>query len=80
MQRRSFLKHALVIAGMASAPPAVFAFMDEPSMAELTISGKKLASMPKDYTGISFEQPQLYNPAYFSAGNVTRVDAYKSLR
>ncbi|MGB6688873.1 MAG: hypothetical protein WBE76_13640 [Terracidiphilus sp.] len=35
--------------------------------------------MPKDYTGISFEQPQLYNPAYFSVANVTLVDAFKKL-
>ena len=48
---------------MTGAPSTVFAFMDEPSTAELSISGKKLAPMPKDYTGISFEEPQLYNPA-----------------
>ncbi|HXP40007.1 MAG TPA: hypothetical protein VN833_07030 [Candidatus Acidoferrales bacterium] len=55
-----------------------FAFMDEPSTAELSISGKKLASMAKDCTGISFEEPQLYNPAYFSVANVTLVEATKS--
>jgi hypothetical protein len=68
-----------MIAGMTGAPSTVFAFMDEPSTAELSISGKKLASMPKDYTGISFEEPQLYNPAYFSMANVTLVEAYKKL-
>ena len=35
--------------------------------------------MPKDYTGISFEAPQLYNPAYFSVANATLVEAYKKL-
>jgi hypothetical protein len=79
LQRRSFLKQTLVIAGMTGAPSTMFAFMDEPSTAELSISGKKLASMPKDYTGISFEEPQLYNPAYFSVANVTLVEAYKKL-
>jgi hypothetical protein len=52
--------------------------MDEPSTAELSISGKKLASMAKDCTGISFEELQLYNPAYFSVANVTLVEATKS--
>ncbi len=64
---------------MTRASSTVFALMDEPSMAELTVSTKKLASMPKDYTGISFEEPQLYNPAYFSVANATLVEAYKKL-
>jgi hypothetical protein len=79
VRRRSFLKQTLMIAGLATTSSAVFAALDEPSTAELSISRKKLASMPKDYTGISFEQPQLYNPAYFSAANVTLVEAYKRL-
>jgi hypothetical protein len=79
LQRRSFLKQTLMIAGMTSASPAIFALLDDPSMAELAISSKKLSSMPKDYTGISFEEPQLYNPAYFSVANVTLVEAYKKL-
>ena len=72
------LKQTLMIAGMTSTPSTLFAFMDEPSTAELSISGKKLASMAKDYTGISFEELQLYNPAYFSVANVTLVEATKS--
>ena len=79
MQRRSFLKQTLMIAGMTTTSSALFAFTDEPSTAELSISSRKLASMPKDYTGISFEEPQLYNPAYFSVANVTLVEAYKKL-
>ena len=67
-----------MIAGMTSTPSTLFAFMDEPSTAELSISGKKLASMAKDYTGISFEELQLYNPAYFSVANITLVEATKS--
>jgi hypothetical protein len=68
-----------MIAGMTSTSSALFALMDEPSTAELTISTKRLASMPKDYTGISFEEPQPYNPAYFSVANVTLVEAYRKL-
>src|ERR1700678_1730675 len=79
LERRSFLKQTLMLAGMTSTSPALFAFMDEPATAELSISSRKLASMPKDYTGISFEEPQLYNPAYFSVANVTLVEAYKKL-
>jgi hypothetical protein len=76
LQRRSFLKQTLMIAGMTSISSTVFATSDELSMAELSILSKKLASMPKDFTGISFEEPQLYNPAYFSAANVSLVEAY----
>jgi hypothetical protein len=79
LQRRSFLKQTLMIAGLTSTSSTVLAAMDEYSVAELSLSGKKLASMPKDFTGISFEEPQLYNPAYFSVANVTLVDAYRKL-
>jgi hypothetical protein len=65
-----------MIAGMTSISSTVFATSDELSIAELNILSKKLASMPKDFTGISFEEPQLYNPAYFSAANVSLVEAY----
>jgi hypothetical protein len=79
LQRRSFLKQALLIAGMTGTSSTVFATIDEPSIAELSISSKKLASTPKDHTGISFEEPQLYNPGYFSVNSVTLVEAYKKL-
>jgi hypothetical protein len=57
----------------------MFAAMDESSKGELSLSSKKLASMPVDYVGISFEEPQLYNPAYFSVANVALVESYKKL-
>jgi hypothetical protein len=79
LQRRSFLKQTLMIVGVASASPGLFALVNDSSLADLTISRKKLASMPRDYTGISFEEPQLYNPAYFSVANVSLVEAYKKL-
>jgi hypothetical protein len=65
--------------GAATTSSAILGAMDVSSVAQLNISGQKLASMPKDFTGISFEQPQLYNPAYFSATNVSLVSAYKEL-
>jgi hypothetical protein len=68
-----------MIAGMTSTSSTVFAALDDPSTVKLSISDKKLVSMPKDYTGFSFESPQLYNPAYFTAVNVTLVEAYKKL-
>jgi hypothetical protein len=79
MQRRSFVKQTAMMLGIATTSPKVFGAMSVSSMTQLNISGKKLASMPKDFTGISFEEPQLYNPAYFSATNVSLVDAYKNL-
>ena len=79
MQRRLLLKQALVIAGMTGTCSALRGFVDDGSSAKLSLSVKKLASMPKDYTGISFEAPQLYNPAYFSAANESLIAAYKNL-
>ena len=79
MQRRFFLKQTLIIGCMTSAHSAMYGFMDDSSPAELSLSGKKLASLPKDFTGISFEAPQLYNPAYYSAANASLVEAYKNL-
>ena len=55
------------------------AFRDKSSSANLSLSGKKLASMPRDFIGISFEAPQLYDPAYYSPANTSLVEAYKKL-
>ena len=79
MQRRSFLRQAVMIAGLRSTCSAVRGFGEEGSSAELSLSGRKLASMPRDYTGISFEAPQLYNPAYYSPANTSLVEAYRKL-
>jgi hypothetical protein len=35
--------------------------------------------MPADYTGLSYEAAQLYNPDYFSAGNRSLVEAFRGL-
>ena len=79
MQRRTFLKQALMIVGMTSTCSTMRGFADEGSTAELSLSGKKISSMPKEFTGISFEAPQLYNPAYYSPANVSLVEAHKKL-
>ena len=68
-----------MIAGMTSTSSAMPGFMDKGSLADLSLSGRKIASMPRDYTGISFEAPQLYNPAYYSPANLSLVEAYKNL-
>ena len=42
-------------------------------------TGKVLGSMPPDFMGLSYEMPQMYNPRFFSAGNVQLVEAFRGL-
>ena len=79
MHRRSFLKQGLLTVGAMTTSSPVFGFPDQASTADLSLSGTKIASMPRNFTGFSFETPQLYNPAYFSPNNTPLVDAYKKL-
>jgi hypothetical protein len=37
------------------------------------------AVMPADFTGLSYESGQLYNPEFFSTGNVALVSAFRGL-
>jgi hypothetical protein len=47
---------------------------------DLTIdSNQKLATMPQDFLGLSYESAQLADPAFFSASNTTLVRAFRDL-
>jgi hypothetical protein len=78
MQRRTFIERLTFLAGSLTLPSPMRALMSS-SAAKLTIESTKLATMPADFVGISFESPQLYNPNYFSPANTTLVDAVKKL-
>jgi hypothetical protein len=47
--------------------------------ARIVLDDASVAKMPVDFTGLSYEAPQLYNPAYFSAANTSLVDAFRKL-
>ena len=77
MRRRTFLHNAgLTLAGsllgsgkLRAITPAV----------TLTMGTTPVATMARDFTGFSFESPQLYNPSYFAASNASLVEAYRKL-
>ena len=78
MQRRSFLKQATLAS--AAVLPLVHSLRAAPPVAaRLTLGTTRLASVPTDFTGISIESPQLYNPDYFSASNTSLVEAFRKL-
>jgi hypothetical protein len=47
--------------------------------ATLRGSSAVIARMPLDFTGLSYEMPQLYNPDFFSANNTQLVEAFRRL-
>ena len=79
LRRRTFLSltASAVAAGITS--PKIFAqSAATPSKAMLRVSDETTATMPLDFSGLSFESPQLYNPSYFSK-NISLVAAFKRL-
>jgi hypothetical protein len=50
-----------------------------PARASIDVSGESKRVMPADFTGLSYEMPQLYNPIYFSPANTALVKAYREL-
>ena len=40
---------------------------------------ERLGLVPVDYTGLSYESAQLYNPAYFSSSNTSLLEAFRNL-
>jgi hypothetical protein len=79
MNRRRFLSLSLAGAGQ-------LAFGLEPSFpadvtgkARIVLGEQSLGQVPVDFTGLSYEAPQLYNPAYFSDANLSLVEAFRRL-
>jgi hypothetical protein len=57
------------LAQMTAAKPAV----------HIRVSDAALTTMPRAFSGLSYESAQLYNPRYFSAQNTTLVDTFTRL-
>jgi hypothetical protein len=74
LQRRTFLSTALAAASCAALGSRAGA-----KGLSLAIGSGVLATMPGDFTGLSYESPQLYNPDYFSPANTALVAAFKGL-
>jgi hypothetical protein len=78
MNRRSFVNVAgSSLAGIALTMKARAA---QARTVDVTVNaGKKLATMPGDFLGLSYESAQLADPAFFSASNATLVRAFREL-
>jgi hypothetical protein len=73
LNRRSFLQLATAAAVTSSLRAQT------PTKATLTIGDKPLATMPLDFTGLSYESPQLCNPDFFSPANTALVQLFREL-
>src|SRR5580698_9221988 len=79
MQRRNFLRHAsFAVAGTMLSTRSSRALPGGVD-AVFSVGEKTLASMSKDFTGVSIEAPQLYNPNYYSAKNTSLVAAFRAM-
>jgi hypothetical protein len=77
LTRRTFVS----VAALAGARMLTGAGTDAPAPANAVLHGSTgvIAHMPADFTGLSYEITQLYNPAFFSANNTQLVDAFRQL-
>jgi hypothetical protein len=79
MDRRQFASLSLAGAahlawGQGSVPSA-----SRTKEAQVVLGEQSLGLVPLDYTGLSYEAAQLYNPAYFSDANTSLVTAFRKL-
>lgn len=75
IDRRSFVRGA----GMSVAAMATRVHAQVRAVGLTIDSNKKLATMPQDFLGLSYESAQLADPAFFSASNTTLVSAFREL-
>ena len=76
MNRRRFLAE-LAAAGMMTSLPG---FGQSANKVRLEIdSSKRGATIPEDFTGLSYESAQLANPAFFSGANKQLIDLFRGL-
>ncbi len=82
MNRRGFLCNAAAaLAASRFAAPALWAQPDaQPISATLAVDeSTSLATIPQDFTGLSYESAQLANPAFFAAGNKALIALFRQL-
>lgn len=79
MNRRNFLRDAGASTAVACAAPR-FLFGAQPVAATLTVDEReKLAAIPQDFTGLSYESAQLANPAFFAPENTALIALFREL-
>jgi len=84
MNRRDFLSTASAVTVSSLAPRILHAQSlapdAEPISATLTVDeSTKLATIPPDFIGLSYESAQLANPAFFSAKNAALIALFREL-
>jgi hypothetical protein len=79
MNRREFLR-SIAASGALAAMPRVHTGPGLQAMSFLEIERKTvLATVPANFTGLSYESAQLANPAFFSGSNIQLIDLFRSL-
>jgi hypothetical protein len=80
VNRRKFIRDAGIVGAVTAALPLIARSEVAPLAATLTIDlNKKLAAMPVDFTGLSYEAAQLANPSFFSAENKALIEMFRRL-
>jgi hypothetical protein len=80
VNRRKFIRDAGIVGAVTAALPLIARSEIAPLTATLTIDlDKKLAAMPADFTGLSYEAAQLANPSFFSAENKALIEMFRGL-
>ena len=81
MKRRAFLHRAGAIAGACLVPNWLHAQTSTPVLqATLAVDqSTKLATVPADFMGLSYESAQLANPAFFAASNKALIALFREL-
>ena len=79
MNRRRFLSLSFAGAGHIACRSTLGETADQREKAQIAVGVQTLVRVPVDYTGLSYEMAQLYNPAYFSETNASLVEVFRSL-
>lgn len=72
-------RHFVTTAAATIAAPCFQALAQAGSGASLTVHPGTGATIPHDFTGLSYESAQLANPAFFSAANKPLVELFRGL-
>jgi hypothetical protein len=78
LTRRHFIS-LTTAASAATVLPRGHAQTLSPAQAVLRATNTKLATVPDDFTGLSYEIVQLYNPDFFSASNSQLIATFRRL-
>ena len=80
IRRRDFLLDSTLLTGAAALSPAVWGQSEAaPQRAKLTISESTGRNVPADFIGLSYENMQLEDPAFFSPANRGLIEQFRNL-